>query len=681
MRSACVWLVLIPMLALAQKAPPDKPASLLPDDPLFGQSSPPTIGAAAKANAKKKAPPADGAEPVRLRSASSAGPIGLDKTWSADPGPLGSFRLHIGLGYSKASDWPLDGHDNTFVATDYTLAYTPIKYLEAFIGLRNTSNTNDGSKPAHIATQGDLTLGLKGGHFVTDVVGVGAAASIHFLGGIDGGGPVGASTSAELRALFTFDMHRSHVAPVRVLFDFSYYLENGEAIYDDQPEEPDIVQDFALQAGRYDRLILGFGLEGVIEPYAAPYLEYRVGTPFLVQVERKGEGSNDFGFASVPHTITPGLRLFPHESVAIDLGARIGLSDEPFTGVPATLPWEIFFGVGYVLDPRPTIIEREVAPPPPPPPPPFGKVAGRVLDAKTKKPVEGATVRYKGLNVSPQITGKDGRFGGYRIEPGKVEVRVSARGYGEGKGTGSVAAGSGAVVKVSLKPLEKGRIEVRVFDDVGKKMGASVRLGDDITGDATPDAPFNVEVKAGKYPLVVGTAGFADNEREVEVKSGETTSLRVALQRGDGKFGRDKKAKKGKKKRSGNLSSKRRGAAVFTGRGIRMRTPIKFVGKSARLAPNSKKALGDLAKLLKDTPQVRRLRIIGHTDNRGKRTSLERLSTQRAKAVRSYLVKRGVKSKRLSARGLGSNKPIAPNLTARGRAKNNRIQFMVLELD
>lgn len=683
MRSACVWLVLVPMLALAQKAPAETAAAPVPDDPLFGQGSPPAVGAAAKADPKAP-PPSDGAEPVRLRSASSNGPVGLDRAWSADTGPLGSFRLHIGLGYSKASDWPRSGHDNTFVATDYTLAYTPIRYLEAFIGLRNTSNTNDGSKPAHIATQGDLTLGLKGGHFVTDVVGVGAAASVHFLGGIDGGGPVGASTSAELRALFTFDMHRADVAPVRVLFDLSYYFENGEALYDDQPEEPDIVQDWALQAGRYDRLILGFGLEGVIEPYAAPYLEYRVGTPFLVQVERKGEGSKDFAFGSVPHTITPGVRLFPHTNVALDLGVRVGLSDQPFTGVPATLPWELFVGVGYVLDPRPTIIEREVAPPAPPPPPvTYGGVVGRVLDVNTKKAIEGASVTYKGLNISPQTTGKDGRFGGYRLEPGAVELVVTARGYQQGGGKGSVAAGSDATVSVSLKPVEKGRIEVRVFDDVGKKMGASIRLGEDVTGDATPDAPFTAEAKAGTYKLLVGTAGFADDEREVEIKSGETTSVRVPLQRGDGELGRDGKGKKkgSARRSSGAGQSKRSGAAVFTGRGIRMRAPISFVGRTAKLTPNSNKALDDLANLLKTAPEVRRLRIIGHTDNRGKSAALETLSAERAATVRSYLIKRGVARKRLSARGLGSTRPIAPNLTSRGRAKNNRIEFMILELD
>jgi len=661
MRFACVW-VLVPAMVWAQKAP-ETDALGLPVDPK----------PAAEA---KAAPPPDERAPLRQRSASSGGPLGTDRVWSADPGAPETFRLHIGLGYSKASDWPRDGFENTFVETEYTLAYTPMEYFEAFVGLRNTSNTNDGSKPAHIASQGDLSLGLKGGYFVTDAVGLGAAAQLRFLGGIDGGGPVGAGTSAELRALFTFDMHRGGVAPVRVLFDVSYYIENGEALYDDQPQEPDIVQDWALQAGRYNRMMLGFALEGIVEPWVAPYLEYRVGTPFLVQIDRKGEGSKDFAFGSVPHFLVPGLRAFPHETVALDLGVRLGLSDQPFTGVPATPPWEVFVGVGYTLDPRPKVIEREVAAPAPPPPPKpeYGGVVGRVVDAKTKKAIAGAKIAYKGRKLSAQTTGADGRFGGYLLAPGAVELQVSARGYAPATGKGAVVAGSDAKVKVALKPLAKGRIEVRVFDDLGKKMGASVRVGDDLSGDATPDEPFKAEAKPGKYKLVVGTPGFRQNEREVEIKSGETITLRVALQ-SDG--GKRLPAKKGRRAARGSAQ----GAAVFTGKGIRMKRPIRFAGKTARLTASSRKALDDLAALLQSVPQVRRMRIIGHTDNRGKRAALEALSTKRAKAVRSYLTKRGVAAKRLSARGLGSKRPIAPNLTARGRAKNNRIGFMILELD
>ena len=675
MRFGCVWLVLASTLAWAQTPPPVKPADAKGGDPfaLPSKSKP----AAAETTSAAATPADDGKAPVGMRSATGAGPLGLDRVWSADPGAPGTFRLHVGLGYSKASDWPLDGSDNTFVSNDYALAYTPMEYLELFLGMRNTSNSNDGSKPAHIATQGDLTFGLKGGYFVTDVVGIGAAASLRLLGGIDGGGPVGAGTSAEFRGLFTFDMNRGKVAPVRVLFDVSYYIENGEALYDDEPQEPDIVQDWGLQAGRYDRMMLGLALEGLVEPWVAPYLEYRIGTPFLVQTDRRGEGSREFSFGSVPHTITPGIRAFPHETVAIDLGVRVGLSDEPFTGVTATPPWELFFGVGYTLDPRPQIIEREVAPaaPPPPPPPEYGAVVGRVLDAKTNQPIAGATVLYPGKNYSPQTTGKDGRYGGYLLEPGPVEVRASARGYAPAAGKGTVVAGTGANLKVSLKPLSKGKLEVRVFDDLGKKMGAKVHLGDAIEGDATVDEPFLVEAKPGKYELRVGTAGFVENKREVEIKSGETTTLRVALQSDGGKRA------PAKRPRSGGAESARQGVATFTGKGIKMRRPITFTGKTAKLTPAGRKALNDLAALLQSVPQVTRLRIMAHTDNRGKASKLESLSNDRARAVRSYLIKRGVSAKRLSARGLGSKKPVAPNLTARGRAKNNRIEFLVLELE
>jgi outer membrane protein OmpA-like peptidoglycan-associated protein len=68
-----------------------------------------------------------------------------------------------------------------------------------------------------------------------------------------------------------------------------------------------------------------------------------------------------------------------------------------------------------------------------------------------------------------------------------------------------------------------------------------------------------------------------------------------------------------------------------------------------------------------------------HTDNQGGRTKTASLSNERARAVKRYLTQKGVASDRLQARGYGANKPIAPNFTARGRAKNNRVLFVILE--
>jgi OOP family OmpA-OmpF porin len=67
--------------------------------------------------------------------------------------------------------------------------------------------------------------------------------------------------------------------------------------------------------------------------------------------------------------------------------------------------------------------------------------------------------------------------------------------------------------------------------------------------------------------------------------------------------------------------------------------------------------------------------ISGHTDNVGKRSTNMKLSQQRADAVKAWLVAKGIDASRMTAKGYGPDKPVAPNTTAEGRAKNRRIDF------
>jgi OmpA-OmpF porin, OOP family len=73
-----------------------------------------------------------------------------------------------------------------------------------------------------------------------------------------------------------------------------------------------------------------------------------------------------------------------------------------------------------------------------------------------------------------------------------------------------------------------------------------------------------------------------------------------------------------------------------------------------------------------------RISIEGHTDNKGKDEKNNQLSLDRANAVKSYLVKQGIASDRIETKGYGSAKPILPNATAEGRAKNRRVEVRFL---
>ncbi|MGZ5286803.1 MAG: OmpA family protein [Flavisolibacter sp.] len=95
------------------------------------------------------------------------------------------------------------------------------------------------------------------------------------------------------------------------------------------------------------------------------------------------------------------------------------------------------------------------------------------------------------------------------------------------------------------------------------------------------------------------------------------------------------------------------------------------------LKTESQVELDQVVKLLTDNPTVR-IQIEGHTDNIGTATDNLKLSENRAKAVVNYLVSKGVRASRLSAKGFGASKPIANNNTEEGRAQNRRTELKVI---
>src|SRR6266545_2972334 len=100
------------------------------------------------------------------------------------------------------------------------------------------------------------------------------------------------------------------------------------------------------------------------------------------------------------------------------------------------------------------------------------------------------------------------------------------------------------------------------------------------------------------------------------------------------------------------------------------------VGK-AEVAPGGQRSIDQLAQFLKTYPR-RRVLIEGHTDNTGNEDFNVKLSQQRADAVRSLLVARGVAPERIATKGHGPKYPIVENDTPAGRQQNRRVEILVL---
>jgi outer membrane protein OmpA-like peptidoglycan-associated protein/tetratricopeptide (TPR) repeat protein len=96
------------------------------------------------------------------------------------------------------------------------------------------------------------------------------------------------------------------------------------------------------------------------------------------------------------------------------------------------------------------------------------------------------------------------------------------------------------------------------------------------------------------------------------------------------------------------------------------------------LKPESMVELDRLAMLLQSNPE-KKIEIGGHTDNVGSDDANLTLSNNRAQSVVDYLIKKGIPTARLSAKGYGETQPIATNDTDAGRAKNRRTEFKVIE--
>jgi outer membrane protein OmpA-like peptidoglycan-associated protein len=115
-----------------------------------------------------------------------------------------------------------------------------------------------------------------------------------------------------------------------------------------------------------------------------------------------------------------------------------------------------------------------------------------------------------------------------------------------------------------------------------------------------------------------------------------------------------------------------------TGRTIVIDT-IYFAPDSAELRDESRIALDRLSDLLQANPAVRLL-VKGHVAAAGNGAGdPQKLSEDRAKSVRDYLIGRGVAPGRLEAKGFGESSPVADNTTEEGRTKNRRTEFEILQ--
>ena len=193
--------------------------------------------------------------------------------------------------------------------------------------------------------------------------------------------------------------------------------------------------------------------------------------------------------------------------------------------------------------------------------------------------------------------------------------------------------------------------------------------------DQCPDQPGTAENKG--CPADADKDGIPDNLDACPDKSGLARYKGCPVPDKDGDGVNDEEDQcidiPGLKERQGcpaEVKAEVRQAMNFTAK------KIQFKVNSSVLTKSSYTVLNQVAVLLRDNPELK-LAIEGHTSADGLAETNMRLSRERAEAVKQYLISQGVSESRLTAAGLGANKPLNNGRTAAEKALNRRVELQV----
>ncbi|MGB7478484.1 MAG: OmpA family protein, partial [Polyangiales bacterium] len=321
-----------------------------------------------------------------------------------------------------------------------------------------------------------------------------------------------------------------------------------------------------------------------------------------------------------------------------------------------TAPYNVILGVAYAFDPRPAPPILSAPAEPVTDSVTTGQLRGRVLVEGSDNPVSGAFVGVVGEDVSPQLTDSAGQFMTYGLPEGEVVLEISHPDFIPAQCSATVPSET----ECRLVPSSRdGQLRVVTVDRAGNpvpKVPITLRgpsehsLISDERGSVQIDA-----LAAGTYTAHVDDPIYLITVADVEINERRETTLQLRV-----------------------LRKPSRPGVVLKNKKIALRRQISFATGSDEILPNSEPLLLEVADVLIRNPDLELVEVQGHTDNRGDRALNMRLSQQRAESVRRWLTQHGVEPDRLTAKGYGPTRPLAPNITQQNRARNRRVQFRIV---
>ncbi len=417
--------------------------------------------------------------------------------------------------------------------------------------------------------------------------------------------------------------------------------------------------------------------------------------------------------------VTPGLR-FGSSTISFDLGCELGIVNPTSDDVWYKPFFNFSAGVDLVKE-----IEVHI---------PIAKVTGKIYDAKTSEPIA-ATIAFPESDQEAVMATGAGYYEA-TLTPGSHRLHVEAPGY-RWKERGIVLKdGDELVLDFNLNKKSVSIVKGKVYDDITRApLLAQISFPKTEFKAVASDTAgyYEAEVAPGSYRLRVEAPGYMFEEKIVTLQEDATKIVDIGMRRGGAILTGMVSEQDTKNPILANI--------IFVGTdlpkaatdgvtgifkvevppgtySVRVEAqdyipeyapivlvknetkiqnfilrPMPAVGEkiilvgihfdfnSAVIKPTSYPVLDDAARVLKARPKMR-VEISGHTDSIGSDSYNQKLSFQRANAVRQYFITyHSIDPSRVIAVGYGERQPIADNRTRTGRDLNRRIEFKVLSIE
>jgi outer membrane protein OmpA-like peptidoglycan-associated protein len=640
-----------------------------------------------------------------LEYPSTLGYSGLVKTMAATSGSPMSWSVGLNMSFFVKEGFLYEDEvedDHRRIQGAVHFRFTPIEYLELFLAIDSYANATDLSiqRPQLFQTLGDTTIGVKG-LYTVDFYTVALALYPRFLNKVGNVGFEWKATSVTLMLANTFDLEPRTNFPLRIHLDLGWDFDNSAKLVEKREKSmtgefcdrsPETCyqqyimrfERFALDVNRNDAFLMALAFD-FTTPWVNPFLEWTMEIPVnrqgfdCLQQQYTAFPEDDScldieGGAAFPMDLTIGFRFQPPPVPGLSFlaAADIGLLGvkNHVRELPANPPYNIYFGVSYSHVKKKELVEvekevvkevvKEVAPPPRP------HILGKITDSETGAGIEGAVVTIQDedgfalAELNPLVTKPDGTFVSYPLDPGTYTLGVEAEWYFDPIDCSVTLESQDEELVCELRPMPKlSTLKGKVSDaqDGSPITGATVKIEGPESKSVTTDSLglFELEMEGGDYTAMVNVEDYFAKQATFTAPAGESVEVDIQI---------SKKPKK-------NL-------VVVKKKKIHIRRQIQFEFDSATIKPKSYVVLDSVVDVMLTHPEIELVEVQGHTDDRGDAKYNLDLSQRRADAVRQYLIDAGIDPDRLIAKGYGETKPIAPNVTAKGRARNRRVEFHIL---